>query len=691
MGIEALLHSSIHSRHGKTPGGLPGTDEESLASSGFAGLLQGHLAAATQASATADGKSIVPASDGEFILPPGEASVPDAATLAALVPAVGNAVLSAPGELGTPTANIALAGTAAGVAAMQGTPRDAFAAAASALDAIAPQNVAPSERPTETTASRSEQAAASTPAASQPAVVDAGRFGEQLARAATQTVLPATAAAPAQANRQAIADAPAAKTAIPAAAPATISSPARRTSEAMPAASAVAARQETRPALPATADKLPPAERSSISRAFADHQPASAPTSPSRAELTAAAMPPPRAATTPVPSNAPPATTTAESGITASARNLSRPTSEALPAEQPETALAPASTSRPQGPLAGAPASASTATQAGGTSGSLSTGSDVTAETSAPSPAASVPGAPLVARTAAPDLALSQDAAAPVVQATVTTETQAARRPAARTVVQESRDTTVSALASASGSRDAPLTAAPSLAPVRKPAEGLPASERQPQGAAMTVAADPAPLPTTVTVSTDAANASNDSAKLAAMPAAAANGAATAGQAVSTETGTAQDAQTTVQLPTHLRDPRWGEHLGERVVVLARGEQSSAQIDINPAQLGPIRVKIDMSGEQMSVQFSSASPEVRQVLEDALPRLREQLANSGIQLGQANVGSQSQQTPREAFAQSTPSPRSPGEGAILPVESALEGQSSARLIQSGRGLVDLFA
>ena len=176
------------------------------------------------------------------------------------------------------------------------------------------------------------------------------------------------------------------------------------------------------------------------------------------------------------------------------------------------------------------------------------------------------------------------------------------------------------------------------------------------------------------------------------MPAAAANTAPTAGLAVSGEASAAQHPETTLQLPTHLRDPRWGEQLGERVVVLAQGEKSSsAQIDINPAQLGPIRVKIDMNGDQVSVQFSSASSEVRQVLEDALPRLREQLANSGIQLGQANVGSQSQQTPREAFAQTTPSPRSPGEGAILPAESPLEAQSSGRLIQSGRGLVDLFA
>lgn len=146
-----------------------------------------------------------------------------------------------------------------------------------------------------------------------------------------------------------------------------------------------------------------------------------------------------------------------------------------------------------------------------------------------------------------------------------------------------------------------------------------------------------------------------------------------------------------ISLPTHLHDPRWSQHLGERIVMLTRGESTSAQININPAQLGPIRVDIDLQGDRMTVHFASASPEVRQSLEDSLPRLREMLAGSGIQLGQANVGSHSQQTPREAYAQNMASPRSGGEGAILPGERPQDTTSPGRLIHGGDGLVDLFA
>ena len=39
----------------------------------------------------------------------------------------------------------------------------------------------------------------------------------------------------------------------------------------------------------------------------------------------------------------------------------------------------------------------------------------------------------------------------------------------------------------------------------------------------------------------------------------------------------------------------------------------------------------------------SAQPEVRQALENAMPRLREMMSESGVQLGQANVSAGSQQ------------------------------------------------
>ena len=152
---------------------------------------------------------------------------------------------------------------------------------------------------------------------------------------------------------------------------------------------------------------------------------------------------------------------------------------------------------------------------------------------------------------------------------------------------------------------------------------------------------------------------------------------------------TRSDNQQSIATPLH--DPRWAQQLGERVVWLARGEVQNAQINISPAQLGPIQINISLNGDQMSAHFVAAHQEVRQALEDAMPRLREMLSGAGINLGQANVGSQAQQQQQSASPQFGDTPRSPGEDAILSPDTHTESGVTGLAVQRGRGLVDLFA
>lgn len=141
-----------------------------------------------------------------------------------------------------------------------------------------------------------------------------------------------------------------------------------------------------------------------------------------------------------------------------------------------------------------------------------------------------------------------------------------------------------------------------------------------------------------------------------------------------------------------LSDPRWSQQLGERVVWLARGDIQNAQININPAQLGPIQINISLNGDQMSAHFVAAHQEVRQALEDAMPRLRDMLSGAGINLGQANVGAQTQQQQqRENFAHFGDRPRSTSEDAILSPDHHTASNMVGRPVLQGKGLVDLFA
>ncbi|MBT9540499.1 flagellar hook-length control protein FliK [Thiobacillus sp.] len=135
----------------------------------------------------------------------------------------------------------------------------------------------------------------------------------------------------------------------------------------------------------------------------------------------------------------------------------------------------------------------------------------------------------------------------------------------------------------------------------------------------------------------------------------------------------------------------WSQALGEKIVWMAAGAQQTASLTLNPPNLGPLQVVINVNNDQATASFFAAQPEVRQALEAALPRLREMMNESGIQLGQATVSAEQQQQQfneaanREArrTAMSYPGASSSGDTTIQSLPTQIR--------QSGRGLVDTFA
>ena len=140
---------------------------------------------------------------------------------------------------------------------------------------------------------------------------------------------------------------------------------------------------------------------------------------------------------------------------------------------------------------------------------------------------------------------------------------------------------------------------------------------------------------------------------------------------------------------THLRESSWSQQFGEKIVWLAKNDQQSAQININPPELGPVQITLNLSGDQAKVTFASPHAEVRQAIESALPQLKEMLSSAGINLGQTNVGANlAQQNPDNPY-QAGNRKHLPDENAILPANALSTSTSS--VLQRGRGLVDLFA
>lgn len=83
--------------------------------------------------------------------------------------------------------------------------------------------------------------------------------------------------------------------------------------------------------------------------------------------------------------------------------------------------------------------------------------------------------------------------------------------------------------------------------------------------------------------------------------------------------------------------PAWDQAVGQKVVWMVSGAQQSASLTLNPPELGPMQIVLNVSNSQANATFVAAQPEVRQALEATLPRLREMLEGAGIQLGQTNI------------------------------------------------------
>lgn len=151
-----------------------------------------------------------------------------------------------------------------------------------------------------------------------------------------------------------------------------------------------------------------------------------------------------------------------------------------------------------------------------------------------------------------------------------------------------------------------------------------------------------------------------------------------------------QDPQSNRLLPQVGTDD-WGQSLGQKVVWMVQGGQQSATLTLNPPDLGPMQVVVHVNNNQATANFTAHQPEVRHALEAAMPRLREMLSESGIQLGQSNVSAGMPNQQNNAFGDQRQTGRSSGQNGGNGVETAAVSVSHVPVSSAGNGLVDTFA
>jgi flagellar hook-length control protein FliK len=149
-------------------------------------------------------------------------------------------------------------------------------------------------------------------------------------------------------------------------------------------------------------------------------------------------------------------------------------------------------------------------------------------------------------------------------------------------------------------------------------------------------------------------------------------------------------ARTAEGLPRYVMDTAfgqqgWPDNLGRQLMVMSSQGVSSAQIQLDPPELGSLMVKIQISADQQtSVSFVSQHALVRDTLEQQLSRLQDMFRDQGLNLQDVSVSDQApQQQEGDARGQ-----QGQGQG-----NGASEQESSAgeQVLQRSESLIDDYA
>ena len=157
------------------------------------------------------------------------------------------------------------------------------------------------------------------------------------------------------------------------------------------------------------------------------------------------------------------------------------------------------------------------------------------------------------------------------------------------------------------------------------------------------------------------------------------------------QSGVAQVAQAVINTP--VMDKAWGNEFNQKITWMATQHEQTAELHLNPPNLGPLDVVLKVSGDQATALFTSPHAAVRDAVEQALPQLRDMLAGNGITLGNATV---SDQSPRDQQAwQASQQQKGGGRAAgVIDTTVATESIASVTTASLGSrhlGMVDTFA
>ncbi|WP_448682142.1 flagellar hook-length control protein FliK [Pseudomonas nicosulfuronedens] len=146
--------------------------------------------------------------------------------------------------------------------------------------------------------------------------------------------------------------------------------------------------------------------------------------------------------------------------------------------------------------------------------------------------------------------------------------------------------------------------------------------------------------------------------------------------------------------PVSVQQNGWTDQVVDRVMWMSSQNLKSAEIQMDPADLGRLEVRIHMSAEQTQVNFISANAGVREALDSQQHRLREMFSQQGMGQLDVNVSDQSargwqqqQQGDDRGGSRRVAGSDSGDDEPMISGVSDIRPQTAAQ----GRGLVDYYA
>lgn len=132
----------------------------------------------------------------------------------------------------------------------------------------------------------------------------------------------------------------------------------------------------------------------------------------------------------------------------------------------------------------------------------------------------------------------------------------------------------------------------------------------------------------------------------------------------------------------------WNEAVSQKVVWMVGATEQTAKLTLNPPELGPLEVIINVNNDKADATFISENPEVRKALEDGVTTLRQLMGQAGVELGQANVSTSKQ---KQEFQQANQQQLARQQTTNSTNQFEESSNNRPAVVRESNGLVDIFA